>query len=132
MIAADALAAYRKNQVTTASPERLVLLLYEGAIRSLKRGGGAIQRGDIQETSDNLCRAQEIIAYLLGALDREVGGSLADNLTALYNYVLRLVARANVEKDPGPLQEAIALLSELRSGWQGALIPEHARSGAAG
>lgn len=128
MIAADALAAYRKNEVTTASPQRLVLMLYDEAIRSLKWGNGAIERHDIQATSDNLNRAQQIITTLLGALDRDAGGSLADNLAALYNYILRLVARANVEKNTRPLQEAIGLMNTLRTGWQGALLPGQSRS----
>ncbi|MDA8333837.1 MAG: flagellar export chaperone FliS [Peptococcaceae bacterium] len=132
MVAADPTAVYRKNQVTTASPERIVLLLYDGALRSLRRGGGAMRRGDIQETGNNLCHAQEIIAALLGALDREAGGSLAENMAALYNYILRLVARANVEKDPSPLEEAIVLLGEIREGWQGALLPGHATPSTAG
>jgi len=121
---ADPMAIYRKNQVTTVPPGRLVLLLYDGAIRFLNQGGPALERGDIQATSDNLCRAQEIIGTLLGALDREAGGSLAENLANLYNYVLRLVTRANVEKDSRPLREAVALLGELRSGWQEALFPQ--------
>jgi len=121
--AADILAVYRRNEVTTASPQRLVLLLYDEAIRRLKWGRGSIERRDIQATSDHLCRAQQIIITLLGALDREAGGDLGDNLATLYNYILRLVARANVEKDPRLLQEAIGLMDTLRTGWQGALMP---------
>lgn len=123
MSAADILAVYRRNEVTTASPQRLVLLLYDEAIRRLKWGRGSIERRDIQATSDHLCRAQQIIITLLGALDREAGGDLGDNLATLYNYILRLVARANVEKDPRLLQEAIGLMDTLRTGWQGALMP---------
>lgn len=132
MVAADPLAVYRKNQITTVSAERRVLLLYNGALRHLGQGSAAIERRDIQATSDHLCRAQEIVATLLGALDREAGASLADNLTGLYSYILRLITRANLEKDIRPLKEAAFLLGEVRDGWQEAMVAATRPSGQTG
>jgi flagellar protein FliS len=122
MVAADPLAVYRRNQITTVTAERRVLLLYNGALRHMSQGAAAIERRDIQATSDHLGRAQEIVGTLLSSLDREAGGDVAANLAALYNYILRLMARANVEKDARPLKEAAYLLGEIRDGWQEALV----------
>ena len=132
MTANDVLAAYRRNEVTTSSPGKLVLMLYDDAIRCLKWGGRAMEKRDIQATNDNLCRAQQIIFTLLGALDREAGGAIADNLAGLYNYILRLVSRANIEKDPSRVQEALGLMDTLRAGWQGAVAPGVSRTEATG
>ena len=122
MVVADPLAVYRRNQVTTVTAERMVLLLYNGALCHIGQGAAALERRDIQATSDHLGRAQEIVGTLLASLDREAGGDIAANLAALYNYILRLMARANVEKDVRVLKEAAHLLGEIRDGWQEALL----------
>ena len=80
---------YLKNQIETSSPEQILILLYDGAIKFLNQAKIGIQNKDIELTHNNLIKAQNIISELRDTLDMEIGGELANNLYALYNYFNR-------------------------------------------
>lgn len=103
--------------VTTQNKERLVIMLYEGAINFLKQAVIAIQAGDYNKKGRLLAKAQDIILELNMVLDTKAGGELATNLRRLYNYMWNRLTIANNKCDPDILREVIGLLEELNKGW---------------
>lgn len=109
---------YRVNSIETADPVRLVLMLYQGALRFTQRGIQASERGEIQLAHDSYVRAQAIVAELMSSLNLEAGGELARNLMALYEYCHRRLVEANCRKSVTPAAEVVDLIRELLSAWQ--------------
>jgi len=110
--------SYRETNVITADPKKLILMCYEGAIDSLKLGKQKIIEKDYEGKGRALTKSQDIIQELLCSLDFEKGGAIARNLEALYNYMLRRLLHANINKDIEAIDEVIFMLSELESAWQ--------------
>ena len=110
--------SYRKANVITADPKRLVLMCYEGAMDSLKLGKQKIIEKDYEEKGRALAKAQNIINELLCALDFENGGTIAENLNSLYKYILRRIIHADVNKDTEAIDEITGMLNELKSAWE--------------
>jgi flagellar protein FliS len=109
-------AAYRRVEVETATPEKLVVMLYNGAIRHVEDAKRTIALNDVRRTHDHLIRAQEIVTELRGALNF-AAGDVAQNLDRIYDYVHRLLIQANLKKDAAPLDECLGHLRELRDAW---------------
>ena len=116
-------AAYQQGQVSSADPVRIVVLLYEGAIRFIAQAQARWQEPAARGTA--LGRAHRIISELLASLDHERGGEISLNLDRLYHYSLDAITRANLEADARPLDSVVKVLKELLSGWQS--IEEQAR-----
>lgn len=112
---------YQTTQVATADPARLVLMMYDGAIRFARQGIQSIGDGDIEAANRDIGRVQDIVAELAAALNFDTG-EIAQNLLQMYDYINRRLVDANVQKDGKPLEECIELLGELRDTWQ-QLIP---------
>lgn len=108
---------YQRTQVDTASPAKLVVMLYDGAIRFLKQGQAAMQRGDREEQNHCLIRAQRIIAELASSLDMEAGGEIATNLMALYQFMHEQLVIANLQDDVNMVQKVREMLESLREAW---------------
>lgn len=113
--------AYRKTQIETASPEALILMLYDGAIRFIGQAEIAFEDKNIEQTSNLLLRIQAIFAELMTALDKEKGGEIAVNLERLYVFFLEKLGEANVKKDPAPMLEIKPLIQNLRNTWEQAM-----------
>lgn len=124
MNTSTAVKAYAKvgieSAVLGASPHRLISLLFEGALSEVARAKKGIARKEIAVKGEAISRAISIIGEGLNAsLDKKAGGELAQNLSALYDYlVLRLLA-ANLTNDVAILDEVAGLLTELKAGWDG-------------
>jgi flagellar protein FliS len=103
--------------VETASPHKLISMLLEGALTSLAQAKGAIERKQIQDRTESLNKATDIIVGLKGSLDLEKGGEVAANLDELYNYMIRQVVKANRENSAETVQEVMDLILEVRQGW---------------
>jgi len=114
-------AVYTENQIMTASPARLVSMLYEGGIRFLDEAVEAIEVGDFVKANEKIKRVQDIVMELNLSLDMENGGSLAQNLRALYNYTFQRLIQANVKKDTETLKEVRSILSDLNDAWKEAM-----------
>ena len=110
--------SYRRTNVITADPKRLVLMCYEGVIENLKIGKQELLKKDYETKGKALTKAQDIINELVCSLDFEKGGSIARNLDSLYNYMLRRVLHANLKKDISAIDEVIEMLNELKSAWE--------------
>jgi flagellar protein FliS len=122
------LQAYRQNQVTTADPGTILLMLYQGTIDFLRQAKASLERRDMAEKGRCITRALAIISELLTSLNFEIGGEMARNLESLYLFMLEQITAANVGNDPKPLDDAIALLSTLKEGWDGAVAAERKRA----
>ena len=110
-------AQYQRSQVETASPTRRVIMLYEGAIRFCQTAQDAMAKQDLQAQHTNLCKAQGIVSELLGSLNREKGGEIAENLSRLYLHMLDQLVKANLYDQSAPIENVQAMLRDLRASW---------------
>ena len=121
MNARTALGAYKvtKNQsaIDDASPHQLITMLLEGALERVASASGAMGRGEIAVSGESIGKAIGIIDSLRVSLDREQGGQIADNLSALYDYMTRRLLEANATKDADMLAEVAGLLREIKVAW---------------
>jgi flagellar protein FliS len=107
---------YTRDAILSASPARLLTMLYDRLLLDLRRAEAAQDTADWQTASDNLLHAQDIIAELSATL-RPGGWNGADGLRALYDYVRVALVNANIHRDPARTREAIALLTPLQETW---------------
>ena len=113
---------YQRMAVSTADPLRIVVLLYEGAIKNLNQALPLIGPNP-EQAAGRIARTLEIINYLRSALDHDKGGEIATNLERLYDYMRDVIAEANIQRDAGRLREVIGLLQTLLEGWRGISQP---------
>ncbi len=119
--------------VNSASPEKLITLLFDGARSAIRRAQVAMEAGDVAARGQAISKALEIVGSgLRAALNREAGGEVAENLYQLYEYIERCLLQANLRADADKLAEADTLLKEVADAWkemsltrqQAALQPE--------
>jgi flagellar protein FliS len=113
---------YRTNAVLTASPGQLVLMLYDGALKSLAVAREAFSRPEedprrIQVINEQLIKAQNILGELQAGLNLEAGGEFAETMHRLYDYHIRRLLQANLQKKVEPVIEVERLVNELRDAW---------------
>ena len=108
--------AYREAAVLTASPVQLVVMLYDGVERFLRRAEVVMAEGDVAQAHDRMQRAEAIIDELLRTLDKSAG-QLAERLEAIYIFCKRLMMEARLERDATKLTKIRALMGELRESW---------------
>lgn len=108
---------YKKNAVNSASPLRLVIMLYDGAIKFINLGRTALVNKDLYNQNLYLQKAQRIITELTSSLDMERGGEVSTNLFALYTYTYNQLVTGNLQDDTVSLDAAEAVLRDLRDGW---------------
>lgn len=116
MLAAYARSQYEEMQVQT-TPGRLVVMLYDGAVRFLHLGRDAMLRGDVEAQGLNLGKAQNILCELISTLDMDAG-DMGGHLHAIYHYCLEQLLRANAEDRAETVDEVVRLLSSLREAWE--------------
>ena len=115
--------AYRQvgvqSGLESASPHRLIQMLFDGLLQNLNTAIGALQRGDIELKGQQIGRAVRILEEgLKGGLNREQGGELAANLGALYDYCVQRLTVANLRNDVAAVEEVLALMSPVAKSWQ--------------
>jgi flagellar secretion chaperone FliS len=108
--------AYRESSVMTASPEQLVVMLYDGANRFLRQAEAALEEGAVAHTNDRLQRAEAILDELLTTLNHDAG-EISERLQAIYVFCKRLLVEARLERDPHKVRVVAALLADLRGAW---------------
>src|SRR5436190_6454563 len=105
--------------VAAASPQRLIIMLYDGALKSVFAAKAAMARGDVASKGEALSKAISIIDEgLRSALNLEAGGEIAQNLMALYEHISSRLLQANLKNDASGLDEPARLLSELKGAWE--------------
>ena len=110
--------AYKDVAVTTQSKGRLIVMLYEGAIKFMKLAVKELETGDNLEKGRHINRAQDIINELNAVLDTDAGGELANNLRRLYCFMSNRLSQANTKRDPHMIREVISIMEELNHGWK--------------
>jgi flagellar protein FliS len=108
---------YLEMKIQTATPEALVAMLYEGAIRFLNQAQNALAAKDWHKAHGNIVRAQNIVSELSVTLDKQKGGEIADNLARIYSYINDRLIEANIKKDAAKIGECIQILSNLNDAW---------------
>lgn len=105
-------------KVNSASPHELILLLFEGAASAITVAKLHIEQGEIAKKGRLISQAIDIISNgLKASLNLEAGGQLAEQLAALYDYMVRRLLTANLENSTVALEEVHRLLSEIHSAW---------------
>ncbi|MFQ5507225.1 MAG: flagellar export chaperone FliS [Planctomycetota bacterium] len=122
---AKAAVEYRRNTILNASPEKLILLMYEGALQHLERARILLQQPGTELTGrigENLGKAMAIIGELRTALDPERGAEIAANLDRLYEFCLDRIYKANLDRRAETMDAIIEVMKTLKEGWDG-IIP---------
>jgi flagellar protein FliS len=110
--------SYRNTAVTTQNKGRLIILLYEGAIKFMKLAIKEIEAKNYEAKGRYINRALDIINELNAVLDTDSGGEIAANLRKLYIFMTGRLHQANVKCDPQLIREVITLMEELNHGWK--------------
>lgn len=103
--------------VESASPHRLIQMLFEGALERIAQAKGAIAQKQLARKGELISKAAAIVAGLQGSLNDKEGGTLAANLDSVYDYVIRRLTQANYENSVEQLDECARLLGEIKSAW---------------
>ena len=121
MPATNPWSSYRKISTQTAPPGQLVLMLFDGALRSLDRALTGFDSLDVGERNttihNNLSRATDIVRELNTSLDMQAGGELADTLRNLYNFFEQRLTESNFKKSRKGIDEVLPMLRQLRDAW---------------
>jgi flagellar secretion chaperone FliS len=104
--------------VVAASPHRLIVMLFDGAIIALQTATRQMQESNIPAKGKSISKAIAIIdGGLRASLDKNAGGEIADNLDSLYEYMSKQLLMANLKNDPAILEEVLKLLVDLKGAW---------------
>ena len=121
----NATAEYTRNAVMTASRGKLVVMMYEGAIRFTEQARFQLARNNVAACGTAISNAYNIVSELKVALDPEAGGpageKLVTNLDALYTFVLDSLVNANVNRSVDDLDNVLEIVNTLKEGWDGIL-----------
>lgn len=112
---------YMVNSVNSASPEQLMLMLYDGAIRFITLGIQAVEGGQIDKRAYYINKTSAILSEFSATLDHSMNPQLAEDLDALYTYMLNQLLEANLRNDTAPMLEVKNLLADLRATWAKAI-----------
>jgi len=123
---------YQKNEVETASPEKILILLYDGAIQFLNKAKIAMEQKNIPEIHNNIIGCENIILEFINTVDEENGGDFAVRIKALYQYFYNTLVQANLKKDVTKIDEVLRHLVELRATWKQAIAIANSQKSLAG
>jgi len=112
---------YQENQVMSASPEQILLMLYDGAVRFCRQAISGIEEKDLAKFHRGIRNSMAIIAEFSNSLDHSIGGRIADDLEALYDFMIRELLLANLHKDIEKIEVVEGLLKDLRGTWNEAI-----------
>ena len=112
---------YQTSNITTATPEKLMILLFDGAIQFLMKAKKAIEESNYKERSENIDGARKIIRELMRTIDLENGNDVSKQLFKLYNRMAMNLIKANVQRNVAKVDEVIEDLTNIRWGFQKAI-----------
>ena len=115
----NAAEAYKRQQVLTATPEQLTLMLYNGCLKFIGEGIEAVNSKKYEDANTSLQKAQRIISEFRLTLNMDY--DISHQLFPLYNYVYDRLVEGNMKSDTAPLEEAKEIITELRDAWVGAM-----------
>ena len=109
--------AYKKASVNTLDQNKLIIMLYDGAIKNASFAVEYMKSEEIEKVHDCLIKTKNIVTEIMATLNMDHGGYIAKNLQSLYSYMFSQLIEANMEKKPEPVIVVIDLLKELRAAW---------------
>lgn len=112
---------YQTNNITTATPEKLMIMLFDGAIQFLQKAKNAIEEKNMQERFANIESARKIVRELMRTIDLDNGNDVSKSLFRLYNKMAMKLIKANVSKNTQLIDEVIEDLINIRWGFQKAI-----------
>ena len=112
---------YQTNNISTATPEKLMILLFDGALQFLQKAKVAISENKLQERSENITGARKIIRELMRTIDLENGNDVSKRLFRLYNQMSITLIKANVTRNSEMLDTVIEDITNIRWGFQKAI-----------
>ena len=113
---------YQNSQVLNASPEQILIMLYDGAIRFVRLAKMAVDDNRQADKAKAISKAVAIVAEFSNTLDREIGGELAEDLSRLYDFMIRELTAANINNDAGKFGPVEKILLDLREAFAEAAI----------
>lgn len=113
---------YQKTTVETASNEKILIMLYDGAIQFLNKAKIALNEKNYEQSHNNLMGAQRILEEFINTIDKEPNPELAANLINLYEYFISRLVHANIKHEIAPIDEVLKFLKELKSTWEQAIV----------
>ena len=126
----NAAEAYKRQQIMTATPEALTLMLYNGCLKFISEGEDAVKQKDYEQANISLQKAQNIISEFRVTLNMDY--EISFQLLPLYIYVYDRLVEGNMKSDLKPLEEAKTIITELRDAWAQAMKKARAEKGPAG
>jgi flagellar protein FliS len=114
----NGVSAYQEAAVNTQSKGRLIVMLYDGALKFMRLAIKELEAKNYEAKSRYINKAQDIINELNTVLDMEGGGEIAANLRKLYLFMNRRLSEAGAKRDPQMIREVITLMEELNKGWK--------------
>ncbi len=112
---------YQTSNITTATPEKLMIMLFDGAIQFLQKAKSAIEEKNLAERSVNIEAARKIVRELMRTIDLENGNDVSKALFKLYNKMAMKLIKANVSRNSGLIDEVLADMINIRWGFQKAI-----------
>lgn len=110
---------YRRQQILTATPEQLTLMLYNGALKFINEGIKAMYEKNYEESNSKFIRVQNILSELQATLKMEY--EISTNLNALYDYAKRCLVEGNMNDNVDKIEEAKEIITEIRNAWHEAM-----------
>jgi flagellar secretion chaperone FliS len=114
--------SYREMEIQSASPERLVVIVFEQLVVNLERARIAMERKDIELRVTSLRRARGLVGELLATLDFEKGGALANQLADLYQFMLYELVDIGQRGDVATMRKLVNIATALRDGFTSAAV----------
>lgn len=111
---------YKEMQVKTVSQEKLILMLYDGAVKFLNIAMAGLEDKKFDVVNNNLIKVQRILTELMISLNMDIG-EIAQNLYSLYQYMYDKLVEANIKKDKVPMEEVMEMIISLREVWERAI-----------
>ena len=112
---------YQASNVNTATPEKLMIMMFDGALQFLQKAKVAIAEGNLKERSQNIDGARKIIRELMRTIDLENGNDVSKQLFKLYNKMAMNLIKANVQRNAALIDIVIEDISNIRWGFQKAI-----------
>jgi flagellar secretion chaperone FliS len=116
---------HTESIVEDSSPHALIQMLMGGFLMQINAAKGAISRGSFQDKSTHISRAISIVGGLIDGIDLENGGTIAENLTRLYEYINAKLFQASAENSLEILDEVSDLMRSVKEAWDA--IPKEFR-----
>ena len=107
--------AYRQQDILTANPIDVIVMLYDALKKNILIGRKKIAKNDVQSAHDHLMKAQQIVIELVNSLDMSY--EISENLLAIYEFILKTLEEANIKKDEKALEPLVEIVGDLREAW---------------